>query len=377
MKVVYVGSPQLFSGGASAIHVMKMCNAMSNLGIKVELVLPSYDKGKDIFEYYGVRPVFKITTLPSFSNSSLRHISHGILSAFYTRLKKESFDLVLTRNIVYTYISACFFGIPTIYDAHHPLVNGIAHHLFNSFKKSKHLLRFSTNSKGLGEIYLRLGLPQEKLVVAPNGVDLERFQIGVSKEEARKLVGLDVKRKIVCYSGNVYEGRGIELLIDVARELKDIVFVVVGGLESDVNRYRRLAEEKQVGNFVFTGFVPHKDVVLYLLSADVLVMPYTSYMTIRGGTVASKFTSPIKLFEYMASCRPIVATSIPAVKEILEDNKNAVLVEPDSVSSLVNGIKRVVSEKEFADKLAFQAFIDVKRYTWEERVKRILGNLVL
>jgi glycosyltransferase involved in cell wall biosynthesis len=97
-------------------------------------------------------------------------------------------------------------------------------------------------------------------------------------------------------------------------------------------------------------------------------------MTIQGGTNATGFTSPLKLFEFMASCRPIVATDLPTVSEILHDNINAVVVDPDSVDSLFEGIKRVLEDEALATKIALQSAADVGRYTWEERVKKILNG---
>jgi len=104
-------------------------------------------------------------------------------------------------------------------------------------------------------------------------------------------------------------------------------------------------------------------------------MPYTSRMTIKGGVAAAEFTSPIKLFEYMASRRPIVATALPSVKEILEDGKNALIVEPNSEDSLYYGIKRALDDRELAERLALQASNDARNYTWEERAKKILNGL--
>lgn len=374
LRVIYVGSPELFSRGASAIHVMKMCQAMARLGATVELILPSYKIGMNIFEYYDVEPVFTIKTFPS-TNTFARHILHGALSAYYTSKNKKNFDFILTRNIFYTYLSTKFFKIPTIYDAHHPLVNNAAKFLFKSFKDSRYLIRFSTNTKGLGEIYKKEGLPIDKLVVAHNGVDLESFRKNMSKEEARKNLGLPIKKKIVCYSGNIYSGRGIELLIDVATRLKDVLFIVAGGLEDDIRRCSEIAIAKGAENFKLIGFVPHKEVPLYVYSADVLVIPYTSLMTIKGGTRASEFTSPIKLFEYMASRRPIVATSLPTIAEILVNDRNSVLVEPNSVDLLFKGIKRVLEDRELAKNISIQAAKDVKKYTWEQRVEKIFNGL--
>ena len=376
LRVAYVGSPELFLRGASPIHIMKMCQAMAKLGIDVELILQSYDKKFDIFESYGVKPNFKITTTIRSTNTSARHFIHGTYSAFYTWFKRRNYDLILTRNIIYTYLSTVFFKIPTIYDAHHPLVNAAATYLFNSFKNSKYLIRFSTNSGGLAKIYTSLGIPKDKLVVAHNGVDLESFENVPTKLEARKQLNLPYQKKVVCYSGNIYNGRGIELLIDVALKLEDVLFLIVGGLEVDVENYRNTAQKKNAENLKLVGFVPHKDVPLYLSSADVLVMPYTSRMTIKDGMAAAEFTSPIKLFEYMASRRPIVATALPTIKEVLEDCGNALLVKPDSVDSLVNGIKTVLVDHTLAEKISIQAARDVKKYTWEERVKKILNGLL-
>jgi len=375
LRVAYVGSPELFLRGASPIHVMKMCQAIARLGINVDLILQSYDSKFDIFKCYGVEPIFNvITTIPS-TNGSLRHFIHGTYSSFYVWLNKQKYNLVLTRNIIFTYLSTQFFRIPTIYDAHHPLVNGPARFAFNMFKKSEYLVRFSTNSRGLGKIYSQLGLPDEKLVVAHNGVDLEQFQNIPSKSEARKKLNLPVNKKIVCYSGNMYRGRGIDLLIRVSSRLQDVLFLIVGGLESDINIYRDIANEKKLENFKFVGFVPHNIVPLYLFSADALVIPYTSDMTIQDGTNAIGFTSPLKLFEFMASCRPIVATNLPAISEILSDKINALLVGPDSADSLFEGIKRVLEDEALAEKISLQSASDVKNYTWEERVKKILNGL--
>lgn len=372
MRVLYVGSPPLFSKGASAIHIFKMCQAMERLGIEVELIIPANRNRRELCEYYGVEESFRITSFPYFNNSSIRNIFHGFIASLYTKFfRASSYDIVVTRNIVFAYFATKYFKVPTVYDAHHPLVKGGAF-LFNSFKDSKYLIRFSTNSDGLAQIYLSQGLPEEKLVVAHNGVELGRFEDAPSKTKCREKLGLPQDKKIVCYSGNIYEGRGIESLIDVALELNDVMFLIVGGLDEDVDRCRRISEKKGAQNFELAGFVPHKDVSLYLLASDILVMPYTSKMTIKGGTQAEEFTSPIKLFEYMAAARPIVATSLSSVKEVLEDGINSVLVEPDSVDSLYEGVLRVLEDSDLAKKIADRAGADIKKYTWEERVKKIL-----
>jgi glycosyltransferase involved in cell wall biosynthesis len=340
-RVAYIGSPELFSRGASAIHVMKMCQAMGRLGIETDLILSANGSASNLRVYYGVEPSFRIVPFPYFKNTFARNVLHGIRAAVYVGMRKSRYDITVTRNIVYAILAARVFRMPVVYDAHHPLVPG-AKRLFRTLKDSPNLVRFSTNSHGLADIYLEEGLPREKLVVAHNGVDLERYNKLPDRDEARRKLGLSLEKDIICYSGNIYEGRGIELLINVSLRLPNAKFLIVGGRDEDVLRYRKLASEK-------TG------------------------MTIRGGTVATDFTSPIKLFEYMASGRPIVATSLPSVRELLRDGENAVLVPPDSEDALYGGISLVLRDRELAARISSGALSEVRGYTWEERVKKLLG----
>ncbi len=370
-NIVYVGSPPLFSKGASAIHMMKMCQAMKRMGINIELLFPDYDKSRDIFDYYGISDKFTIKTIP-FTNIRGRQIIHGFLGSIYCLFKKSSYDTVLTRNIVFTYFAAKWFGMPVIYDAHHPLVNGAARWMFSHFKDSDNLIRFSTNSGGLADIYLKEGLDPKKLVVAHNGVDLERFEISETLEQLRSELGLPHDKKIVCYSGNTYRGRGIEILIDAAEKYKDLHFLVVGGLDEDNIVYKRAAEFRSIQNFQLTGFVEHSSVPKFLKASDILVIPYSDKVTIRGGTKAAAFTSPIKLFEYMAAGKPILSSSIPSITEIIEDGKTASLFEPGNFDDFCLKLEGLIKNPGLAKTLSENASYKVLEYTWEARVRKIL-----
>ena len=138
-RVFYVGSPELFSRGASAIHIMKMCQAMARLGITTTLLVPTPRSHGEMYQYYGVQSSFRIVSFPYFSNSTLRNVTHGVAAAVYAARKKTEYDLIVTRNIVFAAVAANFYGLPVVYDAHHPLVAG-AGMIFNSFKRSKNLV---------------------------------------------------------------------------------------------------------------------------------------------------------------------------------------------------------------------------------------------
>ena len=372
-RVLYVGSPPLFSGGASSVHMMKMCQAMTRLGISVECVLPGRFSEKKLFDYYGVSETFGVTAVP-FTDGPGRQFVHGLAASVYALRRKGSYDFALTRNLVFAWLCAGFFGIPTVYDAHHPPVNRIAEEMIRSFSRSGNLLGMSFNSKGLREIYSRLGIAPRNSVVAHNGVELEMFE-NPKDVAVREKLGIPPEKKIVCYCGNTYEGRGVELLADAAERFPDTEFLVVGGAERCIRPHREAARSRGLGNFTMTGLVPQSEVSSYLLASDILVLPYSSSMTIRGGTKAGEFTSPLKVFEYMAAGKPIVATEIPSVLEILEPGRNSVTVAPDNPKKFFDALSSLINDPDLCARISRNALSDVQQYTWKKRVEKIMTEL--
>ena len=372
-KVLYVGSPALFSGGASPIHMMKMCQAMTRLGISVECVLPGRFSRKKLFDYHGVSENFGVTAIP-FTDGPGRQFVHGLAASLYALRKRRNYDFVLTRNLIFTWVCAGFFGIPTVYDAHHPPVNRIAEEMIRFFSRSKNLLGMSFNSEGLRRIYSRLEIAPRNSVVAHNGVELEMFD-NPRHIPVRQKLGISPEKKIVCYCGNTYEGRGMELLLDAAKRFRETEFLVVGGAEHYINPHRESARSRGLGNFTMTGLVPQSEVSSYLLASDILVLPYSSSMTIEGGTKAGDFTSPLKVFEYMAAGKPIVATEIPSVLEILESGRNSVIVPPDDPREFFDAVSFLIDDPGTGAQISRNALSDVQQYTWKKRVEKIMTGL--
>ena len=374
LRVLYVGSHPLFTKGASAIHMLKMCQAMANLGISVECVLPGRIKKERLFEYYDITTAFHITSIPIASGPARRPL-HGLLSAFYAQRKRKDYDFALTRDIIFSYFSTKVFGIPTVYDAHHPPVNQLAAKIIGSFSRSPNLIGMSFNSDGLRGIYSSLGIAGRTPFVAPNGVERRMLEEKYDVSSLRTRLGLPLGRKIVCYCGNTYRGRGLELLVRAASRMPDVQFLVVGGREWDNLFWREMAREAGAGNFRMEGFVRQREVPDYLRASDVLVMPYSSGMTIEDGTEAGEFTSPLKLFEYMATAKPIVATAVPSVLEILRHGENSVLVPPDDDEEFFQALGLVLSDQRLCARISRGARSDAAEYTWEKRVERIIDGI--
>lgn len=234
-----------------------------------------------------------------------------------------------------------------------------------AFANSK-FLGIVTISQQLAQEYIDAGLPSEKILVEHDCVDLERFLPYQSKEEARRRLGLPTDMPIIAYAGHLYDFKGIPTLYDVARMMPHCQFLLVGGWEHDVERARQFCQSHGLSNVLITGHVPQPELPTYLYASDILVLPNS------GKHDWSQTTSPLKLFEYMAACRPIVASKLSNISTILQNEINALLAEPDCSSSFKTAIERLLSEPQFGEKLALQAHQDVKYYTWERRAERIL-----
>ena len=366
-----MGNHPLFTEGASAVHVMKMCQAMADMGIAVECVLPGRVKKEKLFSFYGVKTSFRVTPL-ALSGGATRRSLHGLLAALYACRKRNGFDFAFTRDLVFAWFATRVFGIPTVYDAHHPPVNRAAGKIIGSFSRSENLLGMSFNSQGLRDMYSRLGIAGRNPVVAPNGFEPEAFEGEHDVPSLRARLGLPLKRKIVCYCGNTYRGRGLELLVRAAARMPEVEFLIVGGRERDNALWREMARQSGTLNFRMEGFVAQREVSSYLLASDVLVMPYSSGVTIRDGTEAGEFTSPLKLFEYMAAGKPIVATGVPSVLEILRPGKNSVVTPPDDEEEFVRALGSVLGNPGLCARLSERARSDAAGYTWKKRVERII-----
>jgi glycosyltransferase involved in cell wall biosynthesis len=172
----------------------------------------------------------------------------------------------------------------------------------------------------------------------------------------------------IAYAGHLYPWKGVDLIVEAVMALPDVQALIVGGhdKEPDLARVKALAAQLDCRSRVtFTGLVPPAQVAARLREADVLVLPNPA------SAISSAFTSPLKLFEYMAAGRPIVACDLPAIREILAHERNALLFEPGNPQALTAAIRRVKEDPALGARLARQAAVDVAEYTWARRAERL------
>ncbi len=206
---------------------------------------------------------------------------------------------------------------------------------------------------------------QKILCVAPDGVDLEPFQHPESAYQARQRLGLPQDKKIVLYVGRLDGWKGADTLLEASKKLpSDILVAIIGGEREQVARYKRCILRRGFLVIIRIAKLPNNQA-----AADALVLPNTA-----RDTTSARFTSPLKLFTYMASGKPIVASDLPSLREVISD-ETAFFVEPDNADALAEGIKEVIDHKEESARRAERARRDVEQYTWEARAKNILAFL--
>jgi len=170
------------------------------------------------------------------------------------------------------------------------------------------------------------------------------------------------------YAGHLYPWKGVDLVIEAVAALKDTRGLIVGGhaQEPDLARVKALADALDcLPRITFTGLIPPADVAARLRECGVLALPNPA------SAISREFTSPLKLFEYMASGRPIVASDLPSLGEVLRHEENALLVEPGNPQALVAAIERIRQDPALGQGLARQALEDVRGYTWARRAERL------
>lgn len=355
MTLLYATSLLFPSSLANRIQVLAMAEAFREyLGSEFILGIDSA-KGTPL-------PV----SVREFGNSSkswmlawnyLRFCSKEKITHIYCREERLLFFIVVFNSFIFK------LPLTYVYEMHHlKKVNTWWH----KFILSKiHLLVCITHAmaKELNE----RGFYTKEICVAADAVTIPLFDIELSKTEARTKLSLPQDKKIVFYAGSLEEWKGVGTLYKSMLTLDDsYLCVIVGGKPNWVEHFNKSHPEHE--RVVMLGQKDyHTELPLYLKASDVAVIPNTA-----KEHISRICTSPLKMFAYMASGVPIVASNLPSLSEVLND-RNAILVNPDDSEALAEGIKKASGPE--AVLRAVQARKDVEEYTWLKRAESILSFL--
>lgn len=297
----------------------------------------------------------------------LKYIKENKIDYIYCREPWLLFFMLLYKRFIR--LNAVFIYEIHAFEEHNlrqKLVNRI---IFSNVEK------FIFITKSLLDIFLRkYPAIKEKSLIEPDAVDLEIFNLHLTKKEARDKLGLPENALILGYMGR-FKTMGMDKGInDILRAVKllarsQTLFIAVGGSDKDVLYYKEMAREFKIEDRVMLlGSHTQAELALYQQACDILLMPFpfTEHY--------AYYMSPLKMFEYMAGGRPIIATDLPTIREVLNE-KNSVLIKPDSQQELAGAILKIAQGGDYGRSLAEQALRDVQEYTWGKRAGRILKHI--
>ena len=358
---------------AASLFAAKSSEAFANEGYTVTLLVPrrlGVDHS-DPYGFYGIRKNFRIVYLPTLD---LLGISVFSRIAFYVSMTVFSFATliyILVRSnrssVIYSnehlpLLLVSYARRNTFYEIHDmPERNRSFYGLL--LRRIKGAI--VTNRWKFENIAKVFKIPRTKLFYEPNAVEIAQFDIVITKEKARLRLGIKPQTPVALYTGHLYGWKGVDTLARAAEVLKSRAEVyVVGGTREDVERFKK--EFSSISNLHIVGYRPHNEIPLWQKATDVVVLPNTA-----REDISKYYTSPMKLFEYMASKRPIVATDIPSVREIL-DSTNAIIVPPDNPEAMAQGVISALENQSLVSKITNTAYRSVELHTWSKRAGRVL-----
>jgi glycosyltransferase involved in cell wall biosynthesis len=377
MKVACISASRVPSTAANSIQVMKACQAISQLGHEVHLFLPrqqSLLNDVDLPTFYGLKKQFPIewcSSQPGF---------HRYDFVFQAIRKARSLHV----DICYVwFLQAGIFSLlahlPVILELHGPPEGNFGPALFKLFQhipgKKRILPITHALAKQIQERF-KFDINNPFLTrISPNGVDLEQYSDLPDPPVARELLGLP-PLLTAGYTGHLYPGRGMTLLMELAQCFPYISFLWVGGHPADVSKWHEKLIASKVENITIMGFVQNSQLPMYQAAADFLLMPYEKVITGSSGGNSTTYASPMKMFEYMATRRAIIASDLPVIQEVL-NSTNALLCPPEDIDAWSQAIECLSTNAEKRLALANQACQDVQQYTWLERARNALAEFAV
>jgi glycosyltransferase involved in cell wall biosynthesis len=399
MRIVCISASKVPSSTANSIQVMKACQALRQLGHEVKLWVPAFetrpipspDSGLEninqpleptageknaglgwdrLAAFYGLQTRFEVGSIPA--HPQLRRYDFSLKAVL--RAKTAKADLLYVWPLQAA-VLGLMLKIPVAVELHGPPEGKLGFRLFWLLRRIPGKKRLLPITQALANLLLHVDarpFGAGEVVVTPNGVDLERYQALPGPTQAR--LSLQIPEMLtVGYTGHFYAGRGMGLLLELARRFPKVQFLWVGGQPSDVQTWKQRLAQEALTNVRLTGFVENQSLPVYQAAADILLMPYEEVIAGSSGGNSAEYCSPMKMFEYMACGRAIITSDLPVIREVLSE-ASCVFCPPDDVDHWSRALESLIENSELRNKLGAQCKQDALEYTWVKRAEKALAG---
>lgn len=363
-KIIYIAHARMPTERAHGIQIVKMGEALLEAGADLELVVPSRGRGspKDFYGLSRPLPLRRLPALPLYRlgrfGYALGALSFMLSYSIYLlrkRLTGEKFVGYTIDMDQFSFLAVALICPVFFIEIHDAKKRGW---LFDYvFKKAEGVITINSIIKK--KICGRFGLPAEKVLVFPNGIDLRQFGGEVPQRHAREKLGLPPERKIVIYTGSFIGWKGMNITIESASALPGILFWFVGGTEEE---FKKVSGARELPpNMRFAGRRPYAEMPIWHAAADCFIVLGT-----KQSEYSYYHTSPMKLFEYLPSGRPIVASGTPAIRDVVSE-REVYFYQPDNASDLAGRIREALSNSKLSGRKSAAASEKAREYSWDER----------
>ncbi len=366
MNICYISNSALPSDNASSLQIIKMCESFKLLGNNVSLILPKTGFKKSVKKFYDLKSNINIIRCNSFKKFPLGINYYLFPIVAIIKSLKFSTDIYVTRNYFCAFVLV-LLRKELIFELHHDLeIEGkIVRFITKYFKflKSKRIKLLVAITRSISQYYFKQDLiKKNNLVILPSASDLK---IKYEKQKNYK------KKFNIGYFGKFYESTGSNFMINLAKKDKLNNYYIFSKF------YNKKSKIYKSNNIYLNNFVDRKKIKKHLQKMDILILPYQGKITVKGNVGdITKYTSPLKLFDYMAAGKLIIASEFNVLKEIVENKKSCVFVKDyknvDQWLKIINYYKKNIKEKNLISKKAYSLS---KKYTYNNRAMLML-NLI-
>tara|TARA_Y100000590_G_scaffold450494_1_gene590261 strand:+ start:176 stop:1291 length:1116 start_codon:yes stop_codon:yes gene_type:complete len=368
MRIGYIFNSSLPSSNPGSLQVIKTCEALMKHNNQVDLITPNTGLNLTIKKFYNLKKIPTVHKLKFFRKFPIgvNYYLFSIFAALYSI--KFKFDIIITRN-PFTLLVLCLLKKKVIIEFHHDfsVESRIVRFLFYKFKilKNKNIIKIVAITENVKQFLIKdFKIDKNRIEVIASATDLEF-----------KFVKLKNKKNLnIGYFGSLEQGKGADFVCKLSKlDTKNNYFVYGGSVE----KVKKIKKNFNNINLTINSYKPYGELSKYISDMDILLMPSSKKIIKATGGVGnlSKFTSPLKLFDYLASGKLIISSKLNVLNDIIKNNVNCIMIENLKLINWLKEINYIFLNLKKINRLKKSAFDLSKKYTYYKRAGAILKNI--